>query len=70
MWLGCLEAADLNNDAMINLTDGVYVLTYLFSAGDPPAPPGPPDFGSGCGLDPDAVDSIGDLGCQFYTACE
>ncbi|MFP6737201.1 MAG: hypothetical protein VCD34_00535 [Planctomycetota bacterium] len=68
--LGCMEAADLNNDAMVNLTDGVYVLTYLFSAGDPPAAPGPPDFGSGCGLDPDAVDSVGDLGCTTYTACQ
>ena len=68
--LGCMEAADLNNDAMVNLTDGVYMLTYLFSAGDPPAAPGPPDFGTGCGLDPDPVDSLGDLGCISYTACQ
>ena len=68
--LVCLEAADVNNDAMVNLTDGVYVLTYLFSAGDSPAAPGPPDFGTGCGLDPDPVESIGDLGCISYTACE
>ncbi len=67
---GCMEAADVNNDTEVNLTDSVFLLTYLFLGGEPPTTPGPPGFGGGCGSDPDAVDSPGDLGCESYSGCE
>ena len=67
---GCMETADTNNDAQVNLTDAVFLLNYLFLSGEPPPAPGPPDFGSGCGTDPDALGSPGDLGCESFTGCE
>ena len=67
---GCMETADTNNDAQVNLTDAVFLLNYLFLGGEPPPAPGPPDFGSGCGADPDALGSPGDLGCESFTGCE
>ncbi|MFP6633842.1 MAG: dockerin type I domain-containing protein [Planctomycetota bacterium] len=67
---GCMETADVNNDTEVNLTDSVFLLTYLFLGGEPPTTPGPPGFGGGCGSDPDAVDSPGDLGCESYSGCE
>ena len=67
---GCMETADVNNDTNVNLTDSVFLLTYLFLGGEPPASPGPPDFGTGCGTDPDFIGSPGNLGCESYTGCE
>ena len=67
---GCMETADVNNDTEVNLTDSVFLLTYLFLGGEPPTTPGPPGFGGGCGSDPDAVDSPGNLGCEIYSGCE
>jgi len=66
----CMETADVNNDTEVNLTDAVFLLTYLFLGGEPPTTPGPPGFGGGCGSDPDAVDSPGNLGCEIYSGCE
>ena len=67
---GCMETADVNNDTNVNLTDPVFLLTYLFLGGEPPASPGPPDFGTGCGTDPDFIGSPGNLGCESYSGCE
>ena len=67
---GCMETADTNNDTQVNLTDVVFLLNYLFLSGEPPPAPGPPNFGSGCGTDPDALGSPGDLGCESFTGCE
>lgn len=64
---GCLETADWNNDARVDLSDGIHLLFWLFIGGDAPAAPGPPD--RGCGLDPDRSGSPGDLGCESYSSC-
>jgi len=63
----CREAADADNDASIDLTDPIYLLSYLFLSGNPPAPPGAP-LGP-CGVDPDSPGSPGDLGCDSYGRC-
>ena len=39
---GCLEAANANSDTGADLSDGVFLLIFLFSGGAPPGPPGPP----------------------------
>ncbi len=67
----CKEAADVNDDGSIDVTDAVRLLGWLFG-GDgvstPPAPPGVPGEGVGCGADPE--DSPAHLGCVSYTSCQ
>jgi len=63
----CLESADTNNDATIDISDGIATLQYLFNGGPPPAAPGPPE--APCGLDVDEPGSAGDLGCEAYPPC-
>ena len=63
--LTCDEAADVNNNATIDIQDGIDVVVYLFLAGPPPVDPGP----AGCGTDPDEPAGIGDIGCHDYTNC-
>jgi hypothetical protein len=65
--LDCLEAADADNDAAVDLSDAVGLLYFFFLGGPPPASPGP--VGSPCGRDPDAPGSAGDLGCLTYPGC-
>ena len=60
----------MNNDARVNLTDGIYLLSWLFGEGEALAPPGPPGEGSGCGSDPDVPGGPGDLGCAEYSGCD
>ena len=54
--LDCLDAADVDDDEALLITDGVYLLDFLFRAGSaPPAPypdPGPDPEGEalGCGI--------------------
>lgn len=57
--LECFDAADVNDDGLFDIADGIYLLTYLFTSGPPPAPPG-----TECGPDltPDALDCF-ELGC-------
>jgi hypothetical protein len=64
---GCLETADANNDASLNVTDGIVMLNYLFLGRAPLVAPGPPP--SPCGFDPDPLGSAGDLGCERYDPC-
>jgi hypothetical protein len=49
----CEDAADLNDDGDVDLTDAIHLFTYLFLSGPPPAEPFPEcgkDFaGLGCG---------------------
>jgi hypothetical protein len=45
--LGCLDAADSNDDGRVNLSDEQYLFSYLFLGG--PAPPSPLEA---CGIDP------------------
>ncbi len=37
--IGCLDAADVNNDGVTNVTDAIYFLTFTFGAGPPPDDP-------------------------------
>jgi hypothetical protein len=65
--LACKESADADNDGTIDLTDGIFLLKWLFVGGPEPAAPGP--TGVPCGLDPDLPGSPGDLGCESYDQC-
>jgi hypothetical protein len=57
----CLDAVDVDNSEIINLSDVIYTLNYLFTGGPSPPSPGP----AICGEDP-AGES---LGCESYTSC-
>ena len=61
----CEDAADINNDGQINVTDPVNLLNHLFASGEAPADPGLVE----CGLDPDEPDSPAFLGCDQYESC-
>ncbi len=45
--LNCLEAADLNDDGMVDLADPIFLLNWKFGGGPGPSGPYP-----NCGLDP------------------
>ena len=49
----CLEAADADDDAAVNITDPIYTLNYLFLGGETIPSPFPE-----CGTDP-SPDSLG-----------
>jgi hypothetical protein len=53
-----VEAADLNDDGGVDLSDPIYLLLYLFEGGTPPPPPFDPT-GKTAGPDP----TPDDLGC-------
>ncbi len=65
--LSCFEAADVDNSDQVNLTDPILLLQYLFIGGIPPHAPGPPT--GPCGVDPDPIDTDGNLGCENYPPC-
>ncbi|MEM7233941.1 MAG: serine hydrolase [Planctomycetota bacterium] len=46
--LGCPDAADFNDDSVVDVSDAVSVFSYLFLGGTPPSPPGDRT----CGPDP------------------
>lgn len=55
--VSCLDAADCNDDGMIDIGDVVYLINYLYIGGSAPAIPFPV-----CGLDPTADE----LGCEAH----
>lgn len=57
----CGDTADVNDDGLFSLTDGMDLLSYLFLNGGPPAPPGPLTCG------PDPVDDA--ISACVYDAC-
>jgi len=59
--LDCKDAADVNDDTELDLSDAVFGLGYVFNGTAPPPPPGPDE----CGIDPGTTN----LGCEFYPAC-
>jgi hypothetical protein len=63
----CREAADANNDAMVEISDGIQLLGYLFLGSTPLAEPGPPP--APCGLGPDPRGGVGDVGCAVCEGC-
>ena len=56
----CRDAADSNDDGVLDIADAAYFLVFLFCCGAPPPPPWP-----NCGLDPSA-DS---LDCLSFPPC-
>ena len=56
----CRDAADSNDNGLLDITDAMYSLTFLFCCGAPPPAPGP-----GCGEDPtpDTLDCVGSPAC-------
>ncbi len=59
--LQCEEAADVDNDEQLTITDGILLLKWLFLGETPPADPGP----NKCGPDPDD----NHLGCDRFEGC-
>lgn len=60
--LPCLNAADVNDDEIVDATDPVFLLSVICLVGGPAIPaPGP----IVCGPDP----TPGPLGCATYTSC-
>jgi len=56
------DAADADNNGAIQLTDGIFILNFLFLGGE--APPAP---GLDCGEDTDDPDDA--LGCETFDSC-
>ncbi len=56
----CLDAADINDDGAVDISDAISLLEFLFQGGS--VPPAPSD---GCGPD----DSIDNLTCQEFEGC-
>ncbi|MFN0057878.1 MAG: PQQ-dependent sugar dehydrogenase [Planctomycetota bacterium] len=55
----CHSALDANDDELVDIADGVFTLSALFSMGTPPSPP------TLCGADPTA----GALTCESFSPC-
>ena len=64
----CLDAANFNGDARLNVSDPVYLLNFLFSGGPPPPIPSPPIGGGAhdCGSVPEGEP---ELGCAAFPPC-
>jgi len=52
----CLDAADVNDDGELDLSDGVALLNYVFTGGPPPPPPSPEDACPGADPTADGLD--------------
>jgi hypothetical protein len=59
----CRDAADSNDSGIVDMSDGVYELAYIYNGG--PRPPEP--YLPLCNLDPTDQDGIG---CARYLPCE
>ena len=54
----CADAADVNNNGSIDITDAIHIVNFLYRSGPPPAPPFPAP-----GLDDPGLPPMDDLGC-------
>ena len=63
----CMDSADVDNSGIVDISDPVNLLNYLFGTGAPPASPGPPGAGGDCDHDPH--DPVDDLECEKYSSC-
>ena len=52
--LACTDAADSDDNGILDLTDAIYTLNHLFLSGPARAAPGPDT----CGADPTADDDL------------
>lgn len=57
---GCDDAADMDDDGVLNITDAVYCVRHLFQDGSAPLEPFPE-----CGEDP----TVDDISCDLCPAC-
>jgi len=57
---GCIEAADANADGLLDISDGISLLYYLYANGEPPPPPFPE-----CGIRP--IDAF--FPCEEHPTC-
>ena len=57
---GCADAADVDDNGKVDLSDSILMLNYLFLGAEPP------QGGVGCGED----DSADDLGCESAGPCD
>ena len=58
---GGLDAADTDDNGALEITDAVYLLSFLFLGGPAPEQPFP-----SCGPDP----TIDDLTCESFAICD
>jgi hypothetical protein len=65
--VGPFKRGDCNQDETTNLTDGIFLLNFLFLGG--PAPPAPGPVGPGVPCGPDPENSPSNLGCAEYNGC-
>lgn len=56
----CDDASDINDDGMVDISDVIYKLGFLFLSGPPPPSPYP-----GCGPDP----TLDGIGCASFPPC-
>ncbi len=57
---GCLEAADANADGLLDISDGISLLYYLYASGEQPPPPFPD-----CGITPIDAEFL----CDDHPSC-
>jgi hypothetical protein len=62
----CQDAADSNDDNLVNISDPVNSLNVLFLGIGEIPPPAVPEIGP-CGPDPTVAAE--DIGCEAYTQC-
>ncbi|MBI4586913.1 MAG: thrombospondin type 3 repeat-containing protein [Planctomycetes bacterium] len=60
----CVEAANTNNDQIVDILDGLHLLDFIFKGNAVIPEPGPPN--RPCGADTDFVQSFG---CADYAPC-
>ena len=63
-----MQAADVDRNGNVEITDAIFALRYLFLGETEPPLPGPP--GHSCGRDPDGLGAEFPPGCVEYLACE
>jgi hypothetical protein len=62
-----MDAADADDSGVVDLTDPINTLTFLFLGSFTPPAPGPFE----CGSDPtgDPTGTAGDIGCAAFAPC-
>lgn len=61
----CLDAANANGDARLDISDAIFILSFLFRGGPSLSPPGPPP--GPCG--PQPAEAPRRFGCESYGSC-